>query len=464
MTDAAGIIMPLYPPHYHSGVAFVRSICALAHDMDAVTLAFVLSSQADEVAWTSKLRLALAQPCCRWLRLRVQSVHWEQIQRKRDGHALARPIAEACGTNKYGIQAAKKIYALLYFGFRRTLVLDAEARLLKPLSMAVFFDDSNGFWAAPSYWYTTNPHTSDMAVVLTAAVALTGRLDASWGEHLASGTTSGNDGINSGRGGSGDTGGSSSSSANVFEALGLPPFAYFQDVQHWFYDVEWLEPLAARLEILWGSVAAAVCGPTRPGSAFAKRFGLTLEGEAVDVGGAKGIAKGSAAGDAAGNSSDSRGAWVREALRQWRMYEIVPSLAFAFNRSRAGSLGRGGAAFHNTDEILRASGLGSLSSRPHETFSSGELLLRHYTPELEAPTLALLDAPSRPVWTWRDPSWIWAAQSRPNRSTAMRRLVCRSDRVPFSVCAPLAEPFYCTATREVRMGQPRCESVRSRSR
>ena len=50
----------------------------------------------------------------------------------------------------------------MHFGFRRALVLDAESRIIKPLNLRMLLGDSkhkvgglSGFWAAPSYWYST---------------------------------------------------------------------------------------------------------------------------------------------------------------------------------------------------------------------------------------------------------------------------------------------------------------------
>lgn len=399
---SAGIIMPLHPPHFRAGLTFVRSYCALASHFQHVTIAFVLSSPVDKRDWLAQLHPALR--CCRPLLQHIVSVDWEEMMRKQ--HGRAETLEQTCGLNKYGIQAVKKMYALRHFHFERALVLDAESRLIKPLNVSQFLGAASGFWAAPSFWYTTIPQTTDAAVLLVAAIALTGRLDMSWAEMSADGEIG----------------------SSVFDVLGLVRRQYVQDVQHWMYSNTWVEALSQRLEQIWGSVAAAVCGPHRPGGEFAARIRLPAP-------------------------TTAQSSWVHDAIQRWRMFETVLSFSFAINSSHIHS-----SSTYNTNDVLQASGLGVLRSRPRETSSTGELLLRHYTDELQARTLAFLDNPTRPIWTFRDPSWMWPNASRAERSDAMRRLVCQSDFVPFAVCAPLAQPFYCTVSKQVVLGvpQPAC--------
>ena len=227
-----GIIMPLYPPHFRAGLNFVRSMCSLATDLDNVTVAFVLSSHEDEKLWVSMLGEVLrAMPCCNGLRWRA--THWEKMQMHRDGRAG--PIVEECASSKFGIQAAKKLYALLYFSFRRALVLDAESKLVKPLSPSR--DLFDGFWKAPSFWYSTRQPQVDLRVVYTTASAMLGFIDP-WEDFFNA----------------------SLRHRAVFHALGTPAYAYFQDVSHWFYDQKLVSMLASQLEQRWGTLSTALCG------------------------------------------------------------------------------------------------------------------------------------------------------------------------------------------------------------
>jgi len=298
--------------------------------------------------------------------------------------------------------------------------------------------------------YTTSPRTTDISVLLPAAVALTGRLDASWGAAVGSLTNTTATALEE-------------SVRSLFDAIGLPPHTYPHDVQHWFYASEWLEPLAQRLELVWGSIAAAVCGPTRAGGteAFARQLRLSPTWRP----------QAEADADHGLVAAVDRQDTLLTVLARWHMFETVLSLSFALNQTAAPSIAhvarlhldpRSGvpmrSQFVNTDEALLASGLGALRSHSHDQYSSGELLLRHYTADLKESALAFLDEPSRPVWTWREPSWVWPAASRPNRSHALRMLICESRHVPLAVCSPLQMPFYCDSGRNVVLAAPSCES------
>ena len=154
------------------------------------------------------------------------------MQQQLDGRA--EPLVTACRSircpctsfrtchcfGKVPLQAVKKFYAILYFGFNLTLVLDAEARLVKRavLREAVF----DTFVRHPSYWL--EPHPSP-AVKNGSLLRILGM------------------------------------NATTLCGPGGPsacPLAH--SLQHWFYRQEWMAALSAQVRATHGSLVNGLCG------------------------------------------------------------------------------------------------------------------------------------------------------------------------------------------------------------
>ena len=224
-----GIVMPLYASHFHHARNFVWTHCALVEDARPVPIGFVLSSEGELASWNRLLlstletwRNASGGTC----QLDWRLAHWQQIQRARDGGSF--PLYRGCRSHsKYDYQTAKKLYGLLFFRFGRALVLDAEVRVLKRMSMRALFAES---FRSPSYWYSVRSARREQNGLLAMDAAnLLG--------HEAADTRA------------------------AYQALGVPEGASFLDVQHWWYDWPWLRRLAAKIESAHGNITAGVCQP-----------------------------------------------------------------------------------------------------------------------------------------------------------------------------------------------------------
>eukprot|EP00966_Prymnesium_polylepis_P001893 43218-Prymnesium_polylepis.1 len=227
-----GIVMPIVHTHFGAASTFVRTFCTLVVDPHAVQLGFVLSTEAEEREWCSLVGVLLTNfsassvPCL----LNWTTISWDTLLQRVDG-AVASPAmctnATLCKKAKYGIQSVKKYYGMVHWAYDRSLVLDAEARILKRMSIQRLFD---AFDAAPSYWYSrhmlqTYQHISTQT---QTAFKLTGR------------------GV---------------AGLKAFGAMGTPWASYMIDVQHWFYRLSWLRELLSHLKAVHGasSAAEAIC-------------------------------------------------------------------------------------------------------------------------------------------------------------------------------------------------------------
>ena len=238
--DAVGIVMPLYVSHFHHARNFVWTYCALVEDALPVPIGFVMSNEGELSIWRTQLKLTLdtwhnasGSRC----RLDSRLVHWEQVQRARDSDSHA--LLGCRSHSKYDYQTVKKLYGLLFFRFGRALVLDAEARILKRMSMRALFAAS---YRSPSHWFSM-PFVNTKATSLTIAyVKERNALLAMDAARLVGHRNA-------------------DSPRAAYDALGVPYGANFLDVQHWFYDWPWLSALAAKLESANGNISSGVCEP-----------------------------------------------------------------------------------------------------------------------------------------------------------------------------------------------------------
>ena len=233
--------MSLYAGHFHHAQNFLLTLFAMGANETGrppVPIGFVLSNLGEEMEWRSRLQAtrrhysaATGAHCT----VNCETTHWEVVQAERDGDSSTSRLRAWCSKSKYNIQSAKKIYALLYFGFGRALVLDAEARLVKPVSLHRLFDLS---LTAPSFWWAPGAphrHSPTMATMLRKALLLLRGRDVYYSTKVA----------------------------GIFESLALPANSSFLSVQHWFYDYEWVLALARRIESLHGTLTRGICeGPS----------------------------------------------------------------------------------------------------------------------------------------------------------------------------------------------------------
>ena len=160
-----GILMPLHKQHFSAAAHFVITFCALVFDPGAVTVAFVLSSDQESAAWRTVLRnvtvaAAGRSPCnLLWATTSLNRIQWARDKRLTPCEkSLADPewdhntsLRYRTERKKWRIVTLKKLYGLLFFNFSRTFVIDAEARVVKPFSIASLF---SSFFSRPSLWYT----------------------------------------------------------------------------------------------------------------------------------------------------------------------------------------------------------------------------------------------------------------------------------------------------------------------
>ena len=221
--------MPLHEQHFSAAVRWVHTFCAIVFDTSAVTIAFVLSSDPEQTAWRAMLSnvttAAAERPSCS---LSWVTSTWRQVQWARDKHVIPceKSLANTTwddGTSlrfrverkKWRIVTLKKLYGLLYFNFSRTLVIDAEARIVKRFSIAGLFST---FFSRPSIWYTRrrvmtkSTLHSIYGTQMPSAVLLSGLLEppSRW-----------------------------KNTSELAASLGVPEGAFFLDVQHWFFEREW---------------------------------------------------------------------------------------------------------------------------------------------------------------------------------------------------------------------------------
>ena len=242
--------MPLYARHLGLALDFVWTFCALVEDVDAVVLAFILSNTPEEEVFQRRLRLLLERRngTGHLCRLHWRTTTWEAAWRHFDGNSCANrsmrkrscrleiscsPLVSSVTpwVQTWRIVTIKKLYGLLFFGFDRTLVLDAEARVVKRMSISGLF---HNFFAAPSYWYTRKWGKQD-AALRSSLLPLAGLLypPHSWTEKPRAMETT----------------------------MGVPVDAFFMDVQHWFFKKRWLVALAEQLQVHQGSLARSICDP-----------------------------------------------------------------------------------------------------------------------------------------------------------------------------------------------------------
>ena len=392
-----GILMPLYTRHFGLALDFVWTYCALVTDAEMVPLAFVLSTNEEENAFRGRLvRLLRRGPLngvrCR---LRWQTVSLEKARKDRDGSGCARRMTRGrscrlesvCAplvgsvtpwSQRWRLIAIKKLYGMLFFGFDRVLVLDAEARVVKRMSVRWLF---NTFFNAPSYWYTVKPGIQDAALAssMLPLLGLT-RPPESWKQDPKA----------------------------MAHATGVPPNAFFLDVQHWFFERRWLEALAERLEAQRGSVARAVCDP--PSS----------------------------------------------------VWEVLLAYGFLYNYSavQQGGIPR---PFFETTATLRDAQLSAYADRLlayHPAGGIGEMLLAPLgrEPGDRAHLTRLLDVvdnPRRPILVYREtnvaerPRLAGPRRIERDRPSVIRaiemqhELVCKSRHLLLSVCQQPWRPFFC---------------------
>jgi hypothetical protein len=237
-----GILIPLHAPHFSTCLSFIWSYCALVSDPEAVPMAFVLSNATEEAHWRRLLTAGLSDLVSESgarCDLLWNASHWEAVVLSRDGRASPLSLDKACRPHashrarlhpsfvKFRLVALKRIYGILHFGFEQTLALDAETRVLRPLSIRRLFDDFN---AAPSFWMTRKPHSAPSAEGSQLLHAVT-RLGLAIGDSSEA-TGAGHDGSGS---------------------------LFFHDTQHWFYDLGMVRALASVLEEQHGTVARGVC-------------------------------------------------------------------------------------------------------------------------------------------------------------------------------------------------------------
>ena len=103
----------------------------------------MLSTKAEEAQFRKLIKKTLSgfTSCdMRW-----RTVAWPTIQAAREQRA--QPLAEACThADQYNLQTAKKLYGLLYYGFERALVLDAEGAFVKATSLKEVFNTPRSYW------------------------------------------------------------------------------------------------------------------------------------------------------------------------------------------------------------------------------------------------------------------------------------------------------------------------------
>lgn len=240
-----GIVIPVYPPHFGYAQVLVWSACAMVTDPETAAFHFVLTSSVEELEFCNMLQDTLARyGSCR---IQWHTLSWEVAQAARDGAASVQPLDRACQrltqnktSNRYDLQAAKKLYALLYLDFDTALILDAEATFVKPTSVQA--DLFGRFRSAPSYWMATKqgmPRGSGSHLRRMAHV-LTGRAEWNFAAINSSSTHAflAAVGLVSGR--------SRAEDGSIQHAWAAPRVPNFHVVQHWFYERQWLHALAVR--------------------------------------------------------------------------------------------------------------------------------------------------------------------------------------------------------------------------
>jgi hypothetical protein len=253
-----GIFMPLADNHFDEAKAFVQSYCANVHDAHVAPVAFMLSTSDDERRWRSTLGAALAsQGCCAALRWRTS--HWMKAQFARDGSAQPldrvlqsgprppnRTRALKSWSSKWNAISLKRVYGLLYFNFGTVLSVDAEVRVIKPVSLHALFSE---FVRHPAYFYTVRNKSDEQHLAnlyqpggaQTIALVLNGLLSAppEWAaEHDVRAL-----------------------SQHVASSVGTPAGAEFLDVQQWFYPIELLLELERRLRRWYKTIAHGLLAP-----------------------------------------------------------------------------------------------------------------------------------------------------------------------------------------------------------
>ena len=431
--ESSGILIPLWTHHFEHALAFAWTYCALVGDPAAVPIGFILSEPWETASWRQKLSSALSRlptPGHASCPMRWQAVAFEDAQKavETDVYATRLRAYQAaascresrglrCPAFEYGVckpaegpvghfgarwrfVALKKLYGLLYFNWSRTLMLDAEARVVRPTSIAGLF---RTFGAAPSYWYSSRPRGAkvqgqgatiewDMQIGSLAAKLL------GWKKDLAGLRVE-----NMPR----------REIELAYDQLGLPQRSTWMDVQHWFYDRWVVQALAARLTMLRGSVERGLCH-----DASVIWDPILLNAHMY-------------------NATRSTGCHP-----YYDMHEVLR--------------GAGLQQYATTSDDLR------ISSQPPAGFGE-KLLWVHVRQAQESDRraadreklLSILDDPARPILVYREPNQD--PYLRLNK-TQLPEVVCRSQHLTLSVCSAPERAFWCRdggALSNIAWGLPR---------
>ena len=402
--------MALYDGHFSHARLWLHTLCSLATNPSEVPMAFVLSTEHEEGAWQTQMR---AQPC----RVRWATTTWWAATVARDGLSNAyfnRHYRYASNlsamTYKWRAIAVKKLYGLLFFRFERTLVLDAEARVVKPFSPLQLFHD---FFQKPSFWYSlkslsdAKSRSSAYHALMPTTVVLSGMIEpaVAWG-NLKDGY-------------------SSNSTATLAAVAGVPAGAVFLDVQHWFMEFDWLVALIQRLELLYGSLTEAIFRPRfnawevpllyvhlyqmrYRGPTHSRRHRFYATDTELQTAGLEGYAQ--------------------------RLQHITP-----------GGVG----------EVL-LHGIGAIDE-PNPKHSSARNALRRRLGADERTRLqALVDHPEHPIFVFREVPGK-PGSSRLNsmwRARVRREFICACKHLFLSVCQQPSEAYYCSLNGSVHLGLP----------
>lgn len=220
-----GIIIPTFSGHFRHVSRFLRSYCLMVQPANRVTIAVVLTDADERMQFHALLvRLLKEVDCSVKIVLTdmdaVLAGSIERWQQRRGDTGFAKAVSQV-NWHRLEIQFVKKVLGALHFGFRRFLLLDSEATVLKPTSFRQLFEN---WFAAPAYFVSEN-EVQLKKWPLTPGIAFSLLTAQNWKR---------------------------AGVEEIWSTMGWHPNAWFIDVQHWFHKREWLEAFVEHVELVWG--------------------------------------------------------------------------------------------------------------------------------------------------------------------------------------------------------------------